>query len=244
MTTKPNLPMKESLQCPATKRSYNIQLFTQLAPRYNFITKVLSLWADIAWKDGLVRALPDCEKPNCLDIACGTGDLTFRLAKKYPKGKILAIDLAELMLEMAQSLNKYENIKFELKDMCNTELPDNAFDIVTGGYALRNAPDLESTLVEIHRIMKPGATAAFLDFSKSPNRLLQTIEHIFLKTWGGFWSLVFHRKAELYTYIAESLKLFPDRKQFRLLLEKNGFTEIQTKKHYLGILETTICKKA
>jgi ubiquinone/menaquinone biosynthesis C-methylase UbiE len=147
MTTKTNLPMKESLHSPETKRSYNIQLFTQLAPKYNFITKVLSLWRDTAWKDNLVRTLPDCENPNCLDFACGTGDLTFRLAQKYPKGKILAIDLTELMIELAQSLNKYENITFELKDMCDTKLPDNTFDIVTGGYALRNAPDLESTLV-------------------------------------------------------------------------------------------------
>jgi ubiquinone/menaquinone biosynthesis methyltransferase len=244
MTTKPHFSMKESLNSPETKRSYNIELFTQLAPKYNFITKVLSLWGDIVWKNNLVRALPDCENPDCLDFACGTGDLTFRLAKKYPNGKILAIDLTELMIELAQSKNKYENVTFELKDMCDTKLPDNTFDIVTGGYALRNAPDLESTLVELHRIMKPGATAAFLDFSKSPNRFLQTIEHIFLKTWGGFWGLVFHRKAELYTYIAESLKVFPDRKQFKLLLEKNGFGEIRTKKHYFGILETTICKKA
>jgi demethylmenaquinone methyltransferase/2-methoxy-6-polyprenyl-1,4-benzoquinol methylase len=238
------LRIKDYIHDPKTKRVYNREMFTHIAPRYDLITQILSLCRDTAWKNNLVRALPPCEKPNCFDIASGTGDITFRLARKYPNAKILAIDISEVMIELARSKNKYENITFELKDMCDTGAGDNTFDIVTGGYALRNAPDLESALVELHRVMKPGATAAFLDFSKSPNRLLQTIELFFLKTWGGFWGLVFHRKTELYTYIAESLKLFPDRKKFRLLLEKNGFGEIQTKKHYLGILETTICKKA
>lgn len=235
--------MKDHIHYPTTKRIYNREMFTHIAPRYDLITKILSFCRDSGWKDNLVRALPPCEKPNCLDIASGTGDITFRLAEKYPNAKILAIDICEAMIELAQSRNKYENITFELKDMCNTELPDNTIDIVTGGYALRNAPDLTDALVEIHRIMKPGATAAFLDFSKSPNRLLQTVEHFFLKIWGGFWGLIFHRKAELYTYIAESLKLFPDRKQLKQLLEENGFTEIQTKRYYFGIIETIICRK-
>jgi len=238
------LRMKDHIGEPQGKRKYNYEMFSLLASRYDFITRALSLCRDTAWKDNLVRALPQLESPNCLDIACGTGDITVRLAKKYPQGRVLAVDLTEAMIELAQSRNKYDNVSFELKDMCDTQLPEDSFDIVTGGYALRNAPDLKAALAEIHRVMKPGATAAFLDFSKSHNRLFQWVENIFLKTWAGFWGWAIHRNAELYTYIAESLKLFPDRRELKRILEENGFTDIQTKRHYFGILETTICRKS
>jgi demethylmenaquinone methyltransferase/2-methoxy-6-polyprenyl-1,4-benzoquinol methylase len=236
--------MKDHIGEPQGKRLFTYEMFSHLASRYDFITRALSLCRDAAWKDKLVRALPPLASPNCLDLACGTGDITIRLAEKYRNGRIIAVDLTEGMIDLAKSRNEYDNVTFELKDMCDTQLPEDSFDIVTGGYALRNAPDLKLALAEIHRIMKPGATAAFLDFSKSHNRLCQWAENIFLKTWTSFWGWMIHRDAELYTYIAESLKLYPDRRELKKILEESGFTDIKTKRHYLGILETTICRKA
>ncbi len=82
------------------------------------------------------------------------------------------------MIDYARKRNTFSNITFTLQDMCRTNFADASFDIVTGGYALRNAPNLEQALIEIRRVMKPGATAAFLDFSKPPNRFLQKTKGI------------------------------------------------------------------
>jgi demethylmenaquinone methyltransferase/2-methoxy-6-polyprenyl-1,4-benzoquinol methylase len=113
-------------------------------------------------------------------------------------------------------------------------------DVVTGSYALRNAPDLRVALREIRRILKPGGTAAFLDFSKSPNFLSQCFTYRLLKFWGGFWGLLLHGTPEVYAYIAESLDQFPDRAALRDLLTQEGFTNIQSQKFYFGIVELIV----
>ena len=64
------------------KKYYNEKLFSEVAPRYDFITRVLS-FGDVAWKRALISSLPSYESPVCVDLACGTGDISFLLADKY-----------------------------------------------------------------------------------------------------------------------------------------------------------------
>jgi demethylmenaquinone methyltransferase/2-methoxy-6-polyprenyl-1,4-benzoquinol methylase len=64
-----------------------------------------------------------------------------------------------------------------------------------------------------------------------------------LKFWGGFWGLLLHRNPQLYTYIAESLKLYPDRIALKQLITKLGFTNIRSRKHFLGFAETIFFQK-
>lgn len=237
------LKMHDYIHRPEGKLVFNREMFTVIAPRYDFITRALSLGRDKAWKNQMIQNLPTLKSPRCLDLACGTGDITFRLAEKYPGAAIAGLDLTEAMLASAKSRNSYENIEFTTQNMCRTNFSDRTFDIVTGGYALRNAPSLEDALAEISRVMKPGGTAAFLDFSRPPHPLTQKAEYFLLKTWGGFWGLTLHRNPQVYTYIAESLKQFPDSNQLRKLIAKVGFEIVWSKKHYFGIAETLIFKK-
>jgi demethylmenaquinone methyltransferase/2-methoxy-6-polyprenyl-1,4-benzoquinol methylase len=243
MSSRFNLDMHDYIHSTEGKRFFNRQMFGIIASRYDFITRALSFGRDTTWKNWLVKQLPDVKSPACLDIACGTGDITFRLAAKYPKGRITGIDITEQMLDLARSRCKYENITFALGDMCRLDFPDNSFDIVTASYALRNAPDLEIALKAIYRVLKPRATAAILDFSKPANRFLQKIEILLLKFWGGFWGILLHRNPQLYTYIAASLKQFPDSVALKKSITRLGFTNLHSRKHFLGFTETIIFQK-
>jgi ubiquinone/menaquinone biosynthesis methyltransferase len=253
-----NLNIHDYIHQAEGKLFLNRQMFGTIAPKYDFITRVLSFGRDTSWKNRLVSDLPEVTRAsspykhgqdgrattiNCLDIACGTGDITFRLAAKYPAGHIVGLDVTEPMIDYARERNTFSNITFVLQDMCRMNFPDASFDIVTGGYALRNAPNLEVALIEIRRVMKPGATAAFLDFSKPPNRFLQKAKGMLLKFWGGFWGILLHRNPQLYTYIAESLKLYPDRIALKQMITKLGFTNIRSHKHFLGFAETILFQK-
>jgi ubiquinone/menaquinone biosynthesis methyltransferase len=243
MSSRFNLNMHDYIHQAERKLFFNQEMFSTIAPRYDFITRALSFGRDISWKNQLVNDLPDNKNAHCLDIACGTGDITFRLAAKYPAGHIIGLDVTEPMIDYARQRNTFSNITFTLQDMCRMNFAESSFDIVTGGYALRNAPNLEQALIEIRRVMKPGATAAFLDFSKPPNLSLQKIKGMLLKFWGGFWGILLHRNPQLYTYIAESLKLYPDRIALQQLLSKTGFTNIRSRKHFLGFAETILFQK-
>ena len=118
-------------------------------------------------------------------------------------------------------------------------------DIVTGSYALRNAPDPERTLDEINRILKPGGVLALLDFSKTPSRVARAAEYALLRTWGGFWGLILHGNHEVHGYIAESLKRFPNRETLRCFLEARGLSVVASRRFYFGLLEQlTACKRS
>ncbi|HUW19175.1 MAG TPA: ubiquinone/menaquinone biosynthesis methyltransferase [Sedimentisphaerales bacterium] len=237
------LRMHSFIHYPDGKLIFNREMFKEIAPRYNFISRALSLGRDTAWKNQLVEKLPPLPSPDCLDLACGTGDITFRLAKRYPAGSVVGLDLTEAMVACARKRNSHKNVRFTIRNMCRTEFADHSFDIVTGGYALRNAPNLQEALAEIWRVIRPGGTAAFLDFSKPPNPFVQKAEYFLLKTWGGFWGLALHTNPEVYAYIAESLKQFPDSRQLRRYVTEVGFENIWSKRHYFGITETVIFKK-
>jgi ubiquinone/menaquinone biosynthesis methyltransferase len=245
MKNRFNLNIHDYIHQAEGKLFFNKQLFSTIAPRYDLTNRILSFGRDTVWKNRLVNDLPDSKNAHCLDIACGTGDITFLLAAKYPDGQIIGIDITEEMLNFARSrVTSHESrVTFQIDDMCRMNFPDDSFDIVTGGYALRNAPNLEQALIEIRRVMKPGATAAFLDFSKPPNRFLQKTKGLLLKFWSGFWGLLLYRNPQLYTYIAESLKQYPDRNALKQLITKLGFTNIRSRKHFLGFAETILFQK-
>jgi demethylmenaquinone methyltransferase/2-methoxy-6-polyprenyl-1,4-benzoquinol methylase len=233
MSPSCRLNVRERLSDPQQKRELNEQLFGVVAPRYDAITRLLSCGRDRAWKAALVDALPPQAAPVCLDVACGTGDITFLLAARYPDGRIIGLDLSPAMLDRARARCTTARIEFRRSDMGRTGLDSGSVDIVTGGYALRNAGDLGEALAEIHRVLRPGGLACFLDFSKPPGRALQRAEGLLLRFWGGLWGWILHGDPSVYTYIAESLARFPDRRQLVSILQTHGF-EVQSDRLFFG----------
>ena len=255
------------LSDPESKRRYNEELFTPVSYVYPRITKLLSFGRDGAWKRDLVESLAahiDALSPvypvgygheastldlRALDIACGPGDLTFLLAGKFPGARVTGVDLNRDMLERARGRladlppELTARVEFLPGDMGNIDVPGETFDIVTGGYALRNAPDLSGTLREILRVLKPGGVAAFLDFSKSAAPKLRDVQLALLSFWGRIWGGLMHGNPEVYGYIAESLRSFPDAAAFLRLLESEGF-ELQSERVlFFGFLRATVVRK-
>ncbi len=237
------LKIKDYIHSPERKREYNEQHFSEAASRYDFATRAMSLGRDAAWKRLLVAALPQLSAPVCVDLACGTGDIAFLLAEKYPAGRIVGIDLTEPMLKLARQRSDSINIEFVRQDMGATDFPDESADIITGGYAVRNAAELSLAFFEIHRILKPGGYVALLDFSKPPSPWFQRLQYLILKYWCGLWGLLLHGNPEVHSYISASLKTFPDRKQLRELITETGFVVGHSQQFYFGTLELLVLRK-
>jgi ubiquinone/menaquinone biosynthesis methyltransferase len=227
---------------PDKKRMYNRRLFGIVAAHYHFLTRVLSFGRDPTWKRWLVDRLPPDGTPVVIDIASGNGDIAFRLRKKYRSSPIFAADLTPEMFASTRLSRRVSNIAFVIQDMSELGFKNTSADIVTGGYALRNAPDLEPTLAEIARILKPGGIAAFLDFSRPSGKIPAFIEYVLLKSWGGLWGLLLHGNPEIYGYIAESLRVFPDRASLHALLSTYDIPVSQSKTFFFGIIEVLICR--
>jgi ubiquinone/menaquinone biosynthesis methyltransferases len=228
---------------PKDKLLFNQRLFTMVAPVYQFVTQALSFGRDSAWKRKLIQCLPAIKNPQCLDLACGTGDITCALVEKYSSGSIIGLDINEKMLILAKTKCAFSNIRFVLGNMSHTCFENDRFDLITGGYALRNAPSIPETLQEIFRILKPGGYCALLDFSKSRRPWLQAVSLSLLTIWGGLWGLVLHGNPDIYAYIAKSLKYFPDRVALKILLAETGFKNISSRLLFFGFLEIITFEK-
>ncbi len=224
-----------------SKRQYNRTLFKEVAPRYDLITRILSFGRDKSWKRWLLKHLPSEMQSAVLDLACGTGDLTRALAKKYPGAQVTGLDLTPEMLALAKGP---EGITWKEGDMGALQNNDESIDIITGGYALRNAPDLDICLNEISRVLRPGGTAAFLDFSAPTSPLLRKLHYGLLWGWGALWGLLIHGKPSVYAYIANSLARFPHRQLLYQQLADHQIPVVNHRRFMLGMIEVLICKKS
>lgn len=229
------------LESPERKRSYNHELFSIVAPKYDVVTRVLSLGSDMRWKRRLVRMLPSRVSGVLIDIATGTGDIAEKLADRYRESRVVALDLNPGMLRRARArLRRFGGRTVTAEaDMDELPLDRGSASVVTGGYALRNAPSLDRTLSEIARVLKPGGNAVFLEFSRSPSPLFFAVQFRLLRFWGQLWGFMLHGDPEVYGYIARSLSRFPDRRRFHALLSENGLEVVRAPRLYLGLLELT-----
>jgi demethylmenaquinone methyltransferase/2-methoxy-6-polyprenyl-1,4-benzoquinol methylase len=237
------LKAREWLDVPERKRAYNERHFAEAAPRYDLATRVMSLGRDAAWKRALVDALPGIPSPVCVDLACGTGDVAFLLAGRYPRGVVTGVDLSAPMLAIARERSRFTNVRFERGDLCELPFPDGSADIVTGSYALRNAPDLRTAIAEVHRVLAPGGVAAFLDFSNPASPHLRSLQFLLLRSWCGLWGLLLHGTPEIHGYVAESLRGFPCRNRMREIFREQGFDVSTELRFFLGITGILVLRK-
>ena len=237
---------RDYLSSPEGKREFNEKLFSAIAREYTWMSRILSFGRDAVWKKKLLRQIPDLRgTPACLDLACGHGELIRLLYERIPSASFTGVDLCEPMLAEARDcLPPKINVTLMQGDMTDTHLPDAAFDLVTVGYGLRNAPELETAVDEIQRVLTPGGYMGVLDFSRWNSPYGMRFELAVLRFWCGFWGVVRSGNPDTYAYIADSLARFPQRRKLHEMLMAKGFRIISSRRHCLGIIETFVAQKA
>lgn len=233
MSPKPNL--EEHISSKEKKQGYVTQMFEIIAPRYDAFTVFFSYGMDRGWKRKLIAMLNPKGNERVLDLACGTGDITFALGEKLSAGEAVGLDITSGMIEIANKKRREKgvnNVSFQLGDIMKMPFPDGSFDCVTCGYALRNVPDVEKALVEINRVMKPGGRFISLDFAKPNNRIYRWLYLNYLIVTGSTVGILLHGDADIYRYIPESLKRYPGQHGVQDMMNRAGFT--QTGFHEFG----------
>ena len=203
-------------------------MFTAIAPKYDFITRVFSFGMDRGWKRGAVASANLPARPRILDLACGTGDFAKLVAEQCPGARIVAADLTEPMLRRAKVPD------CACADAAFLPFQHDAFDAVFIGYGLRNFPRLEPALGEVLRVLKPGGALVSLDFFLPNGPLLRSLYLGYLYAQGACWGMILHGRARVYTYIPDSLASFLAAGALSSLLENMAFTRIRTRRYLLG----------
>lgn len=205
--------MSNEFYAPGEQRAAKVtDLFARIARRYDFLNDLQSFGLHRNWKRRVIELASVTSGCRALDLCCGTGDITFDLAKRGAEAT--GLDFSPQMLEVAaerqaNSKLKTQNPKFLQGDAQQLPFPENSFDIVTVGYGLRNLTSWERGVDEMFRVAKPGARLIVLDFGKPANALWRAIYFTHLRLSVPLIGLLFCGNAKAYAYILESLKHYP-----------------------------------
>jgi len=205
--------MANEFYAPGDQRAAKVNdLFARIARRYDFLNDLQSFGLHRSWKRRVVQLAQIKPGDRALDLCCGTGDITFALAKN--SAQATGLDFSAEMLEVAKGKNQQpaasnQQPVFLQGDAQQIPFPENSFDIVTVGYGLRNLTSWERGLDEMFRVARPGARLIVLDFGKPANALWRTIYFTHLQLSVPLIGLLFCGNAQAYAYILESLKHYP-----------------------------------
>jgi len=213
----------------AAKAALVGEVFASVAPRYDLMNDLMSLGVHRLWKRRLITLLDPRPARRLLDLAGGTGDVSFSWLEAGG-GPVVLADVNPAMLAMARRRAVADaalpGLSLLVADAERLPLPDRAFDRVSIAFGLRNCTDKEAVLAEAQRILRPGGRFFCLEFSR--------LEIAALIPLYDAWSFrvlpalgrVVASDAESYRYLAESIRTFPDAETLAAMFAKAGFARI------------------
>ena len=212
-------------------------MFDNIAEKYDFLNRTLSMNIDVSWRKKLVKWLSADQPKTILDVATGTGDLAIAL----PRGTgadIVGLDLSQQMLNVGidkvKRLQLDGKIKMMKGDAENLPFEDNNFDAVTVAFGARNFENLEKGLNELKRVVKSGGSVYILEFSKVEGFMRPFYMFYFKNILPRIGKMI-SKDSRAYTYLPDSVQAFPYGEGMRKILLNCGFTTVVYKKLTLGI---------
>ncbi|NTU89512.1 MAG: ubiquinone/menaquinone biosynthesis methyltransferase, partial [Actinobacteria bacterium] len=183
-----------------------------------------------------------------LDLAAGTGDVTFAIAKRTPPASIMSTDFCDAMLDVARK--RYAQgeagavpCEFEVVDAQDIPFASNSFDLVTCAYGVRNIPDRMKAFSEAYRVLKSGGRYVILEFSTPPNAAWRTVYHIYLRNVIPFVGGLLTGDRQGFVYLNDSIRAFPDQETLAGYLKQVGFKEVHYENQTGGIVAIHVANK-
>lgn len=202
-------------------------MFDSIAPRYDFLNRLLSCGVDRRWRRFAVRQVRFTENGRILDVATGTGDVALEIAAQTPVSvSIVGVDFSREMVELGKQKvldSPYrDRITFQVAPCEAIPFPDGSFDSATIAFGIRNVVDRSMGLAEMHRVLKPGGRVVILEFSTPRSKLFKALYHFYflrvLPVIGGLFS-----DFSAYQYLPDSVLEFPSREEFKAMMAEAGF---------------------
>lgn len=215
------------------------QMFGAIAPRYDFLNRLLSFGIDRRWRKKAVRLLKYREGSRILDVATGTGDVALEIARRTPASvRITGADFCREMVELGEikvSASPYSGrIDFKVAPCEDLPFADDTFDSITIAFGIRNVVDRRLGLAEMWRVLSPGGRLIILEFSTPRSLLFRQIYYFYfrrlLPVVGGMFS-----RYNAYKYLPDSVLEFPSQADFAAMIEAAGFRSVHVKELTFGI---------
>jgi demethylmenaquinone methyltransferase/2-methoxy-6-polyprenyl-1,4-benzoquinol methylase len=220
------------------KKQQVADMFDNISHKYDFLNHFLSLGIDIRWRKKGIKLLKEIQPKQILDIATGTGDFAIESLKLNPD-HVTGVDISEGMLNVGRAKLKKrkldDRITLSSGDSENLPFEDNKFDAIIVAFGVRNFENLEKGLSEMFRVLRPGGKVVVLEFSKPKRFPFKQLYNFYFKNILPTLGKTISKDNAAYTYLPESVRTFPDGKDFTSILDKLGFKDTVCKPLTLGI---------
>jgi len=212
------------------------EMFSNIAPRYELLNHLMTGWQDIRWRRFVVQraGLPD--QGRFLDVGTGTGDLMRDMKQHYPQSRSFGLDFTLDMMRWGRSRHDHKHATWTAGNALHLPFPNNTFDTVISGFLLRNVTDLERSLREGYRVLKPGGRFVALDTTQPPQNLLTPLIRFHLHTVIPFLGKMFAGRKDAYTYLPRSTESFVRAERLLAYLAAIGFTKVEFKRFMFGTI--------
>ena len=223
-------------QANGSKKEQVQQMFDNIAHKYDFLNRFLSLGIDVGWRKKAIKMLAEHEPKKILDVATGTADFALATLPLQPE-EVIGVDISEGMLDVGRKKitdQGITNVKLEYGDSEQLRFEDNQFDAVIVAFGVRNFENLDQGLAEINRVLRPGGVAMILEFSK-PTGLFGLIFSIYNKTLLPLWGKLFSGDSAAYTYLPESVAAFPEGDEFKQIMRSLSYRKVNDRRLTFGV---------
>ena len=214
-------------------------VFSSVASKYDIMNDAMSFGIHRLWIDALLVWLAPRGGQMLLDVAGGTGDISFRFLKRAGYGHATVLDLTEPMLvegrKRAEAEAMESSLDWVVGDAMNLPFDDNTFDVYTISFGIRNVTRPQEALNEAFRVLRPGGRLMILEFSQIPNDLMQKVYDLYSFNIIPRMGQAIANDRDSYQYLVESIRKFPDQETFLGMVRAAGFENAKYRNLSMGI---------
>ena len=212
-------------------------VFNKVYDKYDLMNDFMSIGIHRLWKKDMINWMAPFPKKKLIDMACGTGDVgkLFLESTSY-EGKVLFVDPNSKMIKKGIArLKKHKNISWKKGSAEKIPVPNNCFDYYCISFGLRNTKNINKSLKEAYRVLKPGGRFLCLEFSKVENEILNTFYKMYSKTIPVMGKIIL-KNSKPYEYLINSIDEFYSQEKLLELLNKQNFTNTSYRNLSAGIV--------
>jgi len=224
-------------QIPQGQEKYDFvqSKFTEIAQKYDLFNDLITQGFHRHWKNQVVDKAQLSPGDKAVDLCCGTGDITERLAKKVgTQGQVVGLDFSIGMLQVARSRDPEGNCLFLQGDAMKLPFASASLDAVTVGFGLRNLVRIEDCFAEVLRVLKPGGRFISLDMGKVKVPVAKSVFRLYFSQVVPKVGKLLYPGQEMFDYFPASAEKYPSQEALKDMLEQQGFETVSFTNYHLG----------